>query len=314
MTIKYPAWGAEPLPGWRWAILLYGFDIGSAKLKHEHVEVLNQFALMLRAESAKCGFVVAAKGNGSRSGSAAVNLALSMERAAAVSKYLSPLVSGFASVMPMGLGEASAALDGLPDGFESERHRSVLLMAVDYKKKGPPPPKAEVVRRLPNSILPRVNRKGHFSVQLRAGWEGSAGVPLPYGIGVGGQVTRFKLRFRDLGRGTYGDFILWAISGKIDWGSPGSLEKLGPGPETFFHVKGELRIWDLAGFVKVDLLSADFGSKSKGFGKVTVERTLDPSGEYAWIQFPIPPGNQVWEFGKFGVGGASGKGYLSVAD
>ena len=312
MKITYPAWGAEPLHGWRWAILLYGFDIGSAKLKHEHLIVLNQFSLMLRSESAKRGFVVAVKGNGSRSGSDAVNLSLSWSRATAVYNYLSPLVSGIASVIPLGLGELAATVDGLPDGFESERHRSVLMMAVDYRKKDPPPPKSEVIKKIPKSILPKVNKRGQFAVQLRGGHEGSAGVPLPFGFGVGGQVTRFKLRIRDLGRGVYGDFILWAASGKVDWGSPGSLEALEPGPEKYFTVNEELRIWDLPGFVDVDFLSADFGTNLAGFGKVTMQRTLDPSDEHAWVQFPIPPGKQAWEFGKFGAGAASGKGYLSI--
>lgn len=314
MKIRYPAWGAEPLHGWRWAILLYGFDIGSAKLKHEHVEVLNQFSLMLRAESAKRGFVVAAKGNCSRSGSAAVNLALSVERAAAVYKYLSPLVSGVASVVPLGLGEAAAEMDGLPDGFESERHRSVLLMAVDYRKKGPPPPKSEIIRVLPKSILPKINKPGRFSVQLLAGYEGSAGLPLPFLFSVGGQVFRFKLRFRDLGRGVYGDFMLWAAAAKVDWGSPGSLEALDPGPEQFFTVNEELRIWDLPGFVNVDIGTVDVTKSIAGFGHVTMERTLDPSGEYVRLRFPIPPGKQLWEFGKFGVGASSGKGYLEIDD
>lgn len=314
MKIIYPAWGAEPLHGWRWAILLYGFDIGKAKLKHEHTQVLDQFSLMIRAESAKRGFMIAAKGNCSRSGSAALNAGLSAERALAVSNYLSPLVAGCGVVVPLAMGEAAATLDGLPDGFESERHRSVLLMAVDYRKKGPPPPKAEVIKRLPTTILPKENKRGQFSVQLRGGYEGSGGIPLPFGFSAGGQVTRFKLRFRDLGRGVYGDFMLTVVSLKGDWGSPGSIEKLGPGPEKFFTVNEELRIWDLPGFVDVVGASADFGTSLAGIARVNMERTLDPSEEYAFVSFTIPAGSQEWEFGKFGAGLTNGKGYLSIAD
>ena len=291
----------------------YGFDIGSAKLKHEHTQVLDQYSLMIRSESARRGFAVVANGNRSRSGSAAVNAALPAQRALAVSSYLEPLVAGNGYVTPLAMGEAAAEIDGLPDGFESERHRSVLLVAVDYKKTDPPPPRSRLIQNIPKSILPTINPRGRFPVQLPSGHEGSAGLPLPGGFSAGGQVTRFKLRFRDLGRGVYSDFMLFIVSYKRDWGSPGSLEKLEPGPEQFFHADPELRIWDLPGLVDYEFASIDFGTALASLGYFTCWRELDPSGGTAYLKIKIPPGKQAWEFGKFGAGEGSGKGYLSIA-
>lgn len=315
MPIRYPPWGAEPLEGTRWAVLLYGFGVGSAKPKAEHLDVLNQFALSLRKVSASRSFVLAVKGHASRTGSASYNLALSIERANAITKYLSPLVAGFASVIPVGYGETGAEIDGLPDGVESERHRSVVVVAVEYKKKGPPPS----VRKLPMLVVPggapkRPRTPGLFSVQLLSGHEGSAALPLPLGFGAGGQITRFRLRMRDKGRGHYGDFVLWLAQVKFDWGPLGSLEELRKGPERPFTADPEVHIWDLPGFVDVTGASASFFAKEAGFGTVTLMRTLEPSGSRHIIRFPIPPGEQTWEFGKLGAGITEGKGYLEIDD
>jgi len=319
MPIRYPAWGAEPLEGTRWAMLLYGFKIASEKLQAEHIDVMNQFALSLRAASKTRSFVIAAKGHASRSGSAAYNLALSTQRANEVTKYLSPLVAGFASVIPVGYGEAAAEIDGLPDGIESERHRSVVLIAVEYKKGGPPSvklPKLPKLRvtRLPKLNLRRLGTLGRYSVQMLSGHEGSASIPLPLGFGVGGQITRFKLRIRDKSRGQYGDFVLWTAQQKFDWGPPGSLEQMGKGSEVFFTMDPDVRVWDLPGFVRVSGASADFFSEGVGFGHVMTDRELEPSGRTVWIRFPIPRGSQEWEFGKVGAGLSSGRGYLEIDD
>lgn len=312
MAIKYPAWGAEQYLGSRYAVLLYGFDIGKAKLKHEHTQVLDQYSSMVREGAKSRNFAIVAKGNASTTGSAAFNLGLSAERATAIANYLKPLLPAGSFVIPLAQGEAAALLDGLPQDIESERHRSVLLMAVDFKKTDPPPPPRRILLQIPKRHV--VQPGGYYSVQLLAGYEGSAGIPLPFGFSVGGQVSRLKLRIRDIARGQYGDFMLTMGSYKADWGSPGSLEKLGPGPEKQFTGPKNLHIWDLAGFVDYQFGSADFGTQLAGIGSVSCTRTLEPSDEFAYVRFTLPPGDQQWEFGKFGAGLGSGKGYLSVAD
>ncbi len=311
MLPAYPKWGAEPFHGQKWNVLVYGFKIGSDKLEAEHKLGIEAYAARILEKTSTYSFVVIVKGNCSRSGSAGINLALSIQRANAVATYLKSLMPSNVTVVPVGFGEAAADLDGMLDGSESERHRSVLMVAVDYKRGTPPPPPAEIKKKVPKIWTPPTPT-GEYSVQMRGGVEGSAGIPLPFGFSVGGNVARFRLRIRDVSRFIYADYFLYTASLKGDWGSPGSIEAFTEGPAQTFYVYPNFRVEDFEGFVDITAGSIDFSKSVAGFGFVQSTRYLETTSEHSAFHFSIPPGTQAWEFGKFGAGVSSGKGYLDI--
>ncbi len=314
MPPAYPKWGVEPFHGQKWNVLVYGFKIGSDKLEPEHKAGIAAYAARLLEKTPTYYFVVVAKGNCSRSGSVGVNLALSVKRAAAVANHLRSLVNSSVTVLPFGHGEAAAEIDGMWDGSESERHRSVLLVASDYKPGTPPPTLPKIKQNIQKITIwkpPLPN--GQFSVQMLSGYEGGAGLPLPFGFSIGGMFARFKLRIRDLSRFMYADYYLYTASLKGDWGAPGSLEAFTDGPPQNFSVDPDYRVEDFEGQVEVVAGSVDFAKSVAGFGSIKSFRYLETTDRnFIPFEFNIPPGTQSWEFGKFGIGISSGKGYLDI--
>lgn len=224
-----------------------------------------------------------------------------------------PMVTPTTQLMPLGKGEEQAAIEGLPDGFESEQHRSVVVITEDFPRNTPPVIIRNTIKsyvRKPRPTYP----PGLWTVTLIEGLEGSAGIPLPYGFSVGGQLTHFKIKFHDQARGYHRKYYLSVGCLKADWGAPFSIESLRQGPPQPVRMDKELRVTDLEGFCDVFGASVDGGVNIAGIGYVTTTREMEPSGELAYVRFPIPPGRQDWEFGKFGVGVSTGKGYLSPAD
>lgn len=277
----------------------------------EHKQGIAAYAARILEKTSTHSFVVVVKGNCSRSGSASVNLALSVLRASAVCTYLQSIVPSNVTVVPIGYGEAAAELDGMWDGSESEPHRSVLMVVVDFKRGTPPPPPAEIKKKIPKIWSPPTPT-GEFSVQMLGGCEGGAGLPLPFGFSVGGTFARFRLRIRDVSRFIYADYFLYTAALKGDWGAPGSLEAFTAGPAQSFYLHPNFRVEDFEGFVDVAAGSIDFAKSVAGFGLVHSTRYLDTTSEHAGLRFSIPPGTQSWEFGKFGIGISSGKGYLDI--
>ena len=314
MPPAYPKWGVEPFHGHKWNVLVYGFKIGSDKLEPEHKAGIAAYAARLMEKTPSYYFVVVAKGNCSRSGSVGVNLALSVQRAAAVANHLRSLVNSRVTVLPFGHGEAAAEIDGMWDGSESERHRSVLLVASDYKPGTPPPTLPKIKLKIQKiTIWKPPPPNGQFSVQMLGGYEGGAGIPLPFGLAVGGSFARFKIRIRDLSRFMEADYYLYTASYKGDWGAPGSLEALTAGPPQNIRVDPDYTVEDFDGFVDVAAGSIDFANSVAGFGNIMGFRDLEAvDRDSVPFQFSIPPGTQSWEFGKFGIGISSGKGYLSI--
>lgn len=309
MPLSYPKWGVEPFHGQKWNVLVYGFKIGSDKLEPEHKLGLQAYASRILEKTSTYSFMIVIKGNTSRSGSAGANLSLSIQRSAAVTTYLRTLLPANVSLIPIGYGEAAATMDGMLDGSENERHRSVLLVAVDYKKGTPPPPPVEIKKKIPTIWKPPTPT-GQFTVQMLGGYEGGAGMGIPGGFSLGYSFARFKLRFRDVSRFQYADYYLFTASYKGDWGSPGSLEALTTGPEQTFYLSPDFHVRDFAGFVDVKAGSVDFAKSVAGFGIVESSRVLEDSEKFTTLRFSIPPGTQSWEFGKFGIGISTGKGYL----
>ncbi len=116
-------------------ILLYNFGIDESQLKPEH----KAFLTSLVAPTLKNGGSVSIVGLASRSGSFRHNDRLSLCRAESVRTFLEHTVrNGFPIREFKSFGERKAKLDGVRNGVEDERYRSVLLFLSTSPK--PPEP------------------------------------------------------------------------------------------------------------------------------------------------------------------------------
>jgi hypothetical protein len=314
--IRYPRWGARSFNPFTSAILLYGFEVGKHKLMPEHKDALDQYAALVRRQtSPTLNFAVAVKGNASRTGSDSVNMTISANRAAAVADYLSARIGSIAGLSALPSGENLAREDGLPDGFESEQHRSVVIGATDYPKHAPPPP-PPVLKKVvipPGHRDRRLPLKGLYTIKVLAGWEAGAGIPY-----AGAQLTRFKVEVRDLSRHEYRRYFLTIGSAKLELGPPANIESVGPGEPRHFMVEEDVRVFDFEGKFDFTAIAADFFDKSAAYGHVSMRRNLGDNvgisdGRLAIINFQLPTGSQRWEFGKVGLSASSGIGYMSPA-
>ena len=310
MVITYPKWGAERFHDKNENALIYGFKVGSDKLADEHKAGIKVYADFILSKTIKYSITIVVKGNCSRSGSAAVNLILSINRAAAVANYLRSLLPASVVIVPFGFGESAADLDGWDDGSESDRHRSVLMIGVAYKKGSFPPLRQNLIQMIPR-IWKSPKPTGQFTVQMLAGKEGGGGIGA-FGLSLGATIARFKLCFRDISRGIYANAYLYTAAYKLDWGAPFSVEALTIGPQQSFYLHPEFRVEDFEGFVDLEGMNLDFGKPITGFGRLSSWRFLDTPGISSPLIFNIPPGAQSWEFGKFGIGISKGKGYVSL--
>ena len=117
------------------SLLIYNFDIDGDELKEGHREALTSAVVPILSSTS--GGSVSIVGLASRTGRVAHNDALSGRRARRTLDFLRHAVPrGFPARQVTGFGERKAAQEGVPDGTEDERFRSVVI----FTARGPLPP------------------------------------------------------------------------------------------------------------------------------------------------------------------------------
>lgn len=139
----------ELLPNSR--ILLYNFGIDQCHLKPEH----RTFLMSSVAPALRTGGSISIVGLASRSGTFKHNDRLSLQRADSVRTFLQHSVKNAFPIREFkAFGERKAKLDGMRDGSENERYRSVLL----FMSASPKPPDPVIDGTIVHEVqLPTIN-------------------------------------------------------------------------------------------------------------------------------------------------------------
>jgi hypothetical protein len=131
-------------------LLLFNFDIGRSQLKAEHCQELDD--IIVPKIKFKHGITVV--GLASPTGSDRLNMRLSFVRAENTITYLCSKYRDFKRMPAVAFGKRKALKEGVPEGHEDERFRSVVIYVGPTEEPPFHPGVIDVTPAIPESMLP----------------------------------------------------------------------------------------------------------------------------------------------------------------
>ncbi len=282
------------------------FDVSQAKLKPEHKEWLKRHVIPALTSGGSVSLV----GLSSRSGKAAFNKALSMQRSKAVKDFLEEtLLANFPFKQVDGLGESLAEELGQEDGVEDGQFRAVMI----YVHQLPIPPDPKVIET-PKKIKPKPKSASTLWIGIGESHSGDLVAVGRYNW----NARVYRAGLDDNGYVDYADLMAdgWKLGGGLG-GSVGGIVVVAHGVKSAreFNKNGEWSDWDLDLAIGGKLGDALKGLK--GIGKIinTMEKYEELShaaieitknkgfmkkGLYTIPMLGVGIGAHVWTGRKYG--------------
>lgn len=150
---RYTGWGlGQRLSS---GVIIFNFDVDSAQLKLEHLDMLRSWVVPLLNKRYSISIV----GLASRTGKTAHNLHLSQQRADRTLEFLSGEVrNNFNAKNVIGYGDLMAEDAGDRENTEDPRFRAVLILAAPGPTPPAPPPKIDLSSVQVDGRLPKPDR------------------------------------------------------------------------------------------------------------------------------------------------------------